>query len=198
MTSPNLQRGLNLGLALLCLLGALLVALELGKWPFLGSAPGSSGKATPKTGVQKAPAKIHKAGNPFARTPQASALPVTSPETGITVYGVIISPEGSIVLARAGGEGIKQFKSGQSLGGFRIKEVQADQLVLQKGENGATQTIRWLKRDDYLNKPRPSPALPPSQGSITDLDRGKTQKNPPPPGFHIKPGSQEKLDGGKR
>ena len=212
MTNPNLQRGLNLGLATLCLLGLLLLALELGKWPFLGSATGPSGKISSKASAQKTTAKTTKAGNPFARTPQASALPVTSRETGITVYGVIIGPEGSIVLAKAGSGRIQQYKPGQSLSGFQIKEVRADQLVLQKGDNGPTQTIRWLKQDDYLNQPRPAPALPPSQAQITTVN-GKNPKGLPAtksnkkdnapadgrqPGFQIKPGPQEKLDGGKQ
>ncbi len=213
MTNPNLQRGLNLGLATLCLLGVLLLALELGKWPFLGSPPGLAGKAASKTSATKSPAKTGKTGNPFARTPQASALPVTSRETGITVYGVIIGPEGSIVLAKAGSGGIKQYKPGQSLSGFQIKEVKADRLVLQKGDNGPTQTIRWLKRGDYLNQPRPTPALLPSQAQITTVNgeksrekappprfrrEGKPPKGERPPGFHIKPGPQEKLGGDKR
>jgi type II secretory pathway component PulC len=198
MSSANLQRAINLSLALLCLLGALLVILELSKWPFWGAAPGSADKVAPQSGSKHFPAKAQKVGNPFARTPQASALPVTSPETGITVYGVIISPEGSIVLARAGSEGIKQFKSGQSLGGFRIKEVQADRLVLQKGENGPTQTIRWLKREDYLSQPHPSPKLPPSRGQISTIESDKAPHPPPPPPFNIKPGPQQKFEGGNR
>lgn len=197
MSRPNLQRAMNLSLVLICLLGAILVALELGKWPFLGSAPGSASKSGQESPAKKSHAKSQKAGNPFARTPQASALPVTSPETGITVYGVIISPEESIVLARAGSEGIKQFKPGQSLGGFRIKEVQADRLVLQKGDNGALQTIRWLKRDDDLSKPRPSPALPPPPGREAERNKSKAFKGAPP-GFPPRPGPQEKRDGVSR
>ena len=212
MTNPNLQRGLNLGLATLCLLGLLLLIMELGKWPFLGSAPGPPEKLSSKASDQKTTAKTAKAGNPFAGTPQASNLPVTSPETGITVYGVIINPEGAIVLAKAGSGHIQQYKPGQSLNGFQIKEVRADQLVLQKGDNGPTQTIRWLKQDDYLNQPRPAPALPPSQAQITTVN-GKNPKDAPPtksnrkdnapadkrqPGFQIKPGPQEKLDEDKQ
>jgi hypothetical protein len=207
MTNPNLQRGLNLGLALLCLLGVLLVVLEIVKWPFLGSPPSEPAKSASKSVAPKTTAKSAKAGNPFARTPQASALPVTSRETGITVYGVIIGPEGSVVLAKAGGGPIKQYKPGQSLNGLQIKEVQADKLVLQKGDNGPTQTIRWLKSEDYLSRPRPAPSLPPSQGQITTVNGGKPPrpgkegKTPPgnrPPGFQIKPGPQQRLDEGRR
>lgn len=198
MTGSTWQRGRNLGLAALCLIGAVLLALELGKWPFLGSPPETARKASPQTVSKKAPAKSKKTGNPFARASQTSALPVTSAETGITVYGVIIGPEGSIVLAKAGGEGIKQFKSGQSLGGFQIKEVKADRLVLQKGDNGPTRTIRWLKQDDYLNRPHSTPTLPPSQGQIKNLNDDKAREETPPPGFRIKPGPQEKLGGANR
>ena len=188
MTNPSLQRGLNLGLAALCLLAVVLVALELGKWPFLGSPPQAERKASSQAGASKAPLKSKKAGNPFARTPPASALPVTSSDTGITVYGVIIDPEGSMVLAKAGGGGIKLFKPGQSLGGFRIKEVQADRLILQKGDKGPSKTIRWLKRGDYLSQPRP-PSAPPQ------TPKAEPRREPPPPGFRIKPGPQEKLKG---
>lgn len=203
MTNPNLQRGLNLGLALLCLLGVLLLVLELAKWPFLGSPPGESAKSASKAVAPKTMAKSAKTGNPFARTPQASALPVTSRETGITVYGVIIGPEGSVVLAKAGSGPIKQYKPGQSLSGLQIKEVKADRLVLQKGDNGPTQTIRWLKSEDYLSRPRPAPALPPSQAQITTVNGDKPPKETPPPGdrppgFQIKPGPQQKLDEGRR
>jgi hypothetical protein len=213
MTNPNLQRSLNLGLATLCLLGTLLIVFELGKWPFLGSPPGTPGKAATKTSPKKMPVKAKKAGNPFARTPQASALPVTSQETGITVYGVIIGPKGSVVLAKAGSGRIKQYKPGQSLSGFQIKEVRSDRLVLQKGDNGPTKTIRWLKRQDYLNQPRSRPALPPSQAQITRVEDGNPRKDAPQPrsrkqdrwkkgskprGFQIKPGPQQKLDEGKQ
>lgn len=195
MTGSTWQRGRNLGLAALCLLGALLVALELGKWPFLGPSPEPARKASTKSNAQKSPAKTQKAGNPFARASQASALPVTSPETGITVYGVIIGPEGSIVLAKAGGDGIKQYKSGQSLGGFQIKEVRADRLILQKGDNGPTRTIHWLKQDDYLTRPHPAPKLPPSQGQIKDLKESPERRDAPQSGFRFKPGPQERFRG---
>jgi type II secretory pathway component PulC len=198
MTGSTWQRGRTLGLAALCLLGAILVALELGKWPFLGSAPEPARKASPPASSKKAPINVKKAGNPFARASQASALPVTSAETGITVYGVIIGPEGSIVLAKAGGDGIKQYKSGQSLGGFQIKEVKPDRLVLQKGDNGPTRTIRWLKQDDYLSRPRPSPTLPPSQGQIEKYNGNRERKEGRPRGFHIKPGPKEKFRGTER
>ncbi|KMY68880.1 hypothetical protein AAU61_04700 [Desulfocarbo indianensis] len=170
MTRPVWQRVLNLGLAGLCLLGAVLLILELAKWPFLGAAsapPAKNGKAAP-TSPARAQAASQAKGNPFARTPQASSLPVTSAETGITVYGVIIGPEGSQVLARPGGGSIQRFKPGQSLAGFQIKEVRPDRLVLQKGDNGPTQTIHWLKKEDYVSHQRPTRALP-----------GRPQRPPP-------------------
>ncbi len=148
MISPGLQRILNLGLLALCLAGAVLVGLELFQWPFLGSPPlplaGTAAGSGPGQGP--APQAKRTTANPFAHTP-APSLPVTSAETGITVYGVVIGPEGAMVLARAGSGKIVRVRPGQSLGGFQVKEVHPDRLVLQKGDKGPLREIRWIKRE---------------------------------------------------
>jgi hypothetical protein len=127
-------------------------------WPWLGPPPQPPAGDRPAGRQAPAPSAPPRAGarpaaDPFSRAAAPRPLPVTSAETGLTVVGVLITPQESLVMVRPGPNAeVRRLRPGQEVGGYVVREIHPERLVLGQGRDGPEREIRWSRHRRYLRE----------------------------------------------